>query len=605
VKSLVELSKVLLLDCGRKCGAPVWRSVETLIQRVKHEGDSFITITLPSFCQNFERSLDSGRVDPGSFPNFRKKKGTTGIPAFLSEFLLNVFGADGALLDNPSVDCIRAIRQFCLFAKKIERPCDEARNLDAIERYIQCDCEVTETLPDNQISRYFAKTGKILTDLLGLDEISIADLVPKHGPGATREGISGNQKYNHEVWHERLESCGFTWLKFGHSSDIVTEWELRPNNLPILVEPGSEQPCRVTLVPKTMKTPRVIAVEPVCMQYTQQALSRFLVERLNSCSITAGHVNFTDQEVNKKLALRSSQDGKYATLDMKDASDRVSIGHTSHMLGGGAGKFLRFALACRSGHAELPSGEVLRLSKFASMGSALCFPIEAMVFFTSIIASRVCRAGLFPTLHTVQKYSRDVYVYGDDLIVPADEAPAICDDLEALGFKVNRRKSFWTGKFRESCGSDCYDGTEVTPVYLRRDLPTCRGEISMVLSAVATANQLEKAGYHRVSGAIRDSVEKTLGRKLPTVSPDSPAIGWHGHSEVVPDRRWNRWLMRLEERHLTVVTTRRPDPLEGYGALVKSLLSCGCKTVSSAADHLEFSPSRYGLALKRRWVPVT
>jgi hypothetical protein len=39
--------------------------------------------------------------------------------------------------------------------------------------------------------------------------------------------------------------------------------------------------------------------------------------------------------------------------------------------------------------------------------------------------------------------------------------------LRFLGFTPNPDKSYHTGLFRESCGSDCYDGIDITPFYLR------------------------------------------------------------------------------------------------------------------------------------------
>ncbi len=628
MKSLADLLECLLLDCGRKSAAPVVRDVKTLRTRVKHEGDSFITITLPAFCRDFEKSLDLGRIAPGAFTSFRKKR--SGIPAFLSGFLRNVFGSEGVLLPEPSIDCIRFVRQICLFGKKLLRPCTDARQKKAIEDYRKCDNEIVEY--SGPMSRYFRLVARILCESYKFDDKRglKAKLVPRHGPGATAEGILGNSKYKFRRWHTRLSSVGFTYLRFGLprcafdvdlivpgpggilDPDRMDQWRavpLHPEDLPALVEPGDESPVRVVLVPKTLKTPRIIAVEPVCMQYAQQALAKYLVERLDHCSLTAGHINFDDQTVNQGLAKDASKGGYFATLDMSEASDRVSLAHVSDLLSASP-EFLEWVLACRSTRARTPDGVEIPLKKFASMGSALCFPIESMVFFTIIVASRIRRAGLFPTAHLVHSFGRDVYVYGDDLIVPADEAAAICDDLESLGLKVNRNKSFWTGKFRESCGVDCYDSEEVTPVYLRRDLPTNRKDSTGIVSTVATCNQLWSAGYIVTATALRKAVEKVLGR-LPKVPVDGPAVGWHFSSEVMPPRRSNRALQRSEDLCYVPVTPRVTDPLDGFPALAKCVRKVmGIPHDHSApipgvdAEHLESSPRRYGLTLKRRWVPA-
>nr|QDH88078.1 MAG: RNA-dependent RNA polymerase [Leviviridae sp.] len=610
MKSLVELLEHLLHDCGRKSAASVLRDVETLRERVEHEGDSFITISLPSFCRDFERSLDERRVSPGSFASFKKKKGSK-IPAFLQGFLSHVFGSDGALLPKPRVDCIRSVRQVCLFGKKIERTCSKERVVDATLSFKQCDAEVADEAPTDELWMTAKKVASVILRALPLSQGPFMDtLIPRHGPGATREHISGNQKWRFSRWHERLEEVGFTYDRFGRASNLATAEDLV--SWPYLVPPEDEEPVRVVFVPKTLRSPRVIAVEPVCMQYAQQALSRLLVRQLEDCRFTAGHMNFSDQTVNQVLSQIASGDGRYATLDMSEASDRVSKACVHDLLSA-APVFRRLVMAARSQQAQTPDGEVIPLKKFASMGSALCFPMEALMFFTSIIASRLNRAGVRVTHDSVHTFGRDVFVYGDDLIVPVSEAAAICDDLESLGLKVNRHKSFWTGKFRESCGVDCYDSVKVTPVYLRRDPPADRADVHGLLSAIATANQLFQADYTKAAAALREAVEDLLG-KLPEVPTGSPACGWQFHSEESPRRRWNRDLQRAEMLAWVPTPLKQADPLDGDAALAKCIRMVGQTTLDPRdptkpipvpdGKHLSTSVRPYGLALKRRWVPI-
>jgi hypothetical protein len=94
--------------------------------------------------------------------------------------------------------------------------------------------------------------------------------------------------------------------------------------------PRDETPVKVCFVPKTASKPRVIAIEPVAMQYMQQAIADWIRPLIESKGrFTAGHVNFRDQTVNSNFARSSSIDGKYATLDMSDASDRVTCKQVS------------------------------------------------------------------------------------------------------------------------------------------------------------------------------------------------------------------------------------------------------------------------------------
>jgi len=590
MKSLVDLHGTILVDTGIRCGVRIDRDLKTVRDRVKDEGDSFLTITLPAYCSDFERSLDIGRIAPDAFLHF-KKVGKAGMPAFLQGFLCNVFDQDGSLLKEPSVDCIRGVRQICLFAKKIFRPCSQERQERAEQKFLECESEV-----DNGCETPFYSTFSKVCDVVISQIVSdtmYEELTPRHGPGSTCERILGNKKFVHKTWHSRLEEV-FPFSEFGIASvrtALKTDYERVHFS-----EPKDEKPVRVVFVPKTLKTPRVIAIEPVCMQYAQQALSGYLVPRIERSRLTAGHVNFTDQTVNQKLAAEGSKNGKLATIDMSEASDRVSNAMASTLYRS-APLLWSIVDASRSRRATLPSGQTIDLRKFASMGSAMCFTTEALVFFCAIVASRIAQRPV--TGRLVYELSRDVYVYGDDLIVPADEAPSICADLEAFGLKVNGRKSFWTGKFRESCGKDYYDSSEVTAIYLRRDTPSNAADTASVISSVSTANQLFRAGYRRTATSIKEEVEKVVGR-LPTLAEDSGAIGWSFYSEYDPPKRYNHSLQRTERRLLTVAVRRVKDHLVGDPALAKCFHLIGVELPSSIR-HLTESVRAGCATLKRRW----
>jgi hypothetical protein len=83
------------------------------------------------------------------------------------------------------------------------------------------------------------------------------------------------------------------------------------------------------------------------------------------------------------MAKEGSVSGEIATIDLSDASDRVSLALVEELFGFNPG-FLRFLKLSRSPFAQLPGGELVLLNKFASMGSALTFPVEAMVFTASL-----------------------------------------------------------------------------------------------------------------------------------------------------------------------------------------------------------------------------
>lgn len=64
----------------------------------------------------------------------------------------------------------------------------------------------------------------------------------------------------------------------------------------------------------------------------------------------------------------------------------------------------------------------------------------------------------------------DVTVYGDDIIVPSQHAQSVISALKWFGFTPNSRKTFTSGVFRESCGSD-YFGTKAVRPYTLEIIP--------------------------------------------------------------------------------------------------------------------------------------
>jgi hypothetical protein len=437
-------------------------------------------------------------------------------------------------------------------------------------------------------------------------------LIPHHGPGSTAEGLKGNKKYSFKYsWPKRLErffgiECLFNSEESYHVSGIEVD----------RIEESDELPVRVVSVPKTQKTPRIIAMEPVAMQMAQQALKDYMVESLERGKITGGHVNFRDQTINQNLALDSSYSQAYATIDLSAASDRVHNELVKTLFE--VHPELSDAIQrTRSTHAKLPDDSLIKLNKFASMGSALCFPVESLYFFVLCIMGRLKHNNLPLTYKNVINLSREIYVYGDDIIVPADEVEAIYFILEEFGNKVGLTKSFHVGKFRESCGMDAYDGVSVTPVYMRNTIPDHRAEASALISSVATANQLRERGCIRASAFIKKKVEEVLG-PLPRIAPTSPCLGWLGNIRHQEEGVKCRYSMRYQRNEvLAYVTTPsyQRDVVNGYSALAKCLLQQELRLVHKGppdpytpvvndVKHLTRSPRHGAVTLKRRWATL-
>jgi hypothetical protein len=609
-------------DACALCPADVFdlRDEITITSRVENEGVSFLTITLPQLCDDFERSLELGFIDSTFFRAFAKDGA---IPCLLKGMLSQLFDRKTGRLFDVNADhstYVYAVRQVCRAFKKMEVPCSPARTIAAIDKFTEVELAFNDFQPDAEARIKFRRTAFALWSRM-LRSILPDMLRPKHGPGATAESISGNRKYVWLEWYERLEPF-FPFFGTAYAVSAAGEEEAEKVTF---MPPELERPVRVVLVPKTLKAPRVIAIEPVCMQYAQQAVSSSLVEAIESYDLTSGHVNFTDQTVNQLQALTSSIDGSKATIDLSDASDRVPRELALEMFD--SNPDLRDAIdACRSTHASLPTGQLIGpLNKFASMGSALCFPVESMYFYTICVMASLEFHKLSPTRRNIRKVVKDgIYVYGDDIVVPTNVAGTVLSSLQQYNCKVNVQKTFLTGRFRESCGVDAYYGVQVQPVYVRKVRPESRQQVQELISWVATANLFESKGMYRIASLMFSTCERLLG-PLPQLPPDSPGLGRVLSFGSRPTRRWNADLQILEQRVWVPKPVYRSDRIDGYSALQKCLLRTGPVKgplsvgtpvmlldlqkglVPASVDrkHLERTVRRGAVSLKRRWVPAT
>lgn len=564
MKSLTKLWSALALDCAIQCDTSCARDIETMLERVEHEGDSFLTITLPSFAADLEIGLELGGIDgPTLFRSF-KKRGR--LPVFLKGFVDQVFDrSTGMLREQPSAEAIRAIRQLCLVFKKIERETTDARKAAAEAAYISCEADLERTeeaLTDVQRQAFSRSFAWLYSDVLNdlTKAIERLEVVPRHGPGSTQDKLLGNRKYDFPTWTSRLEPlfpyryfCTHTWQE---SSDYSY------SSLP----PGQEPPVKVVFVPKTQKTPRVIAMEPTHMQYVQQAIMTTLVPLLERSRIGASQ-GFTDQAPNRAKAREGSISGAYATIDLSEASDRVLACLIEDALAPWP-TVQEAVMSSRSLRSMLPSGRVITLRKFASMGSALCFPIEVMAF-SAIIFAGLREAGGHPVPDILRLFgSGEVRVYGDDIIVPVDSVFYVEEYLESFGLRVNRAKSFSQGKFRESCGGDYYDGVDVTPVRVRRDLPLSKQHAEELVSTSATANLLSDAGYGQASEYLHRTCEEIL-KVYPDIPRDSDLLGRWSYNPRPAGFSFKLWAPVF--KGYAPYSSSPKSPLNGVRALFKAL----------------------------------
>jgi hypothetical protein len=624
MKGLYQLWTVAADEFAAICRVDATRDKDYVSGRIEKEGVSFLTITLTNFGKAFELALSEGRTARTSSPKeepfagFQRRK-KSGIPHFLSGFLGLIFDPQsGVLLEEVNIEAVRAVRQLSLMFGKILLPCSDARMKAAFNNYLECEQELIASDKALTVDLFegFVQASLVLWGdaMQQVDEdIYYGRIVPAHGPGATADRLVANAKWNQLEWTDRLEEI----FPFGEYLIPNSRYHTEYLSLINFLEPGQERPSRVILVPKTLKTPRVIAIEPTCMQYTQQGISRSLVPRLEKSYSRKGILGFTDQTINHRMAREGSISGKLATLDLSEASDRVS----NQLVRGMTRNFPNLSKgidACRSRSADV-DGTVIRLTKFASMGSALTFPIEAMVFSTIVYMGIAQAKGRLLDEGLIQEYRRSVRVYGDDIIVPVDCANWVKVLLEAFGFRVNTSKSFTEGNFRESCGKEYFRGDDVSVCRVRRVIPSGPGDVPEILSLTSFRNQAYWSGMWQVAKHCDGILERVLKGLYPIVETTSPVIG---RESLIFNPSMDGW---SDDIHLPLVRGWIPRlkfpqrGLDGVGALMKclhllgaseeeneSLLRQGRKGGLPAAevDHLVRSGRPLSVSMQRGWRPV-
>ena len=601
MKSLTTLWIKLAEELASRCCTSTTRDVNTVSGRIEHEGLSFLTITLPTFGKDFQYCLDQGFVVPKAFLPFRKTGSC--LPSFLRGFTEQVFcSKSGTLLDDPSIEAIYAVRQLTLIFSKMLLPCTPVRERKAMEDYVQCDKEVGNVescMPHSDVAEFGRMAQLLFGDLFrDLDrKIWNNEIVPKHGPGAVAEKLTSNGKYRTRYWTDRLESVfhvgDFLYPNARFIPDIYEDDGVQ------FLEPGAELPSRVVSVPKTLKTPRIIAIEPSTVQYVQQGILEVISEKIHSTFLSE-LMGTKDQTPNQDLAKEGSLTGDLATLDLSEASDRVSCLLVENLMQ--HNPLSREAVfACRSLRASVPGQGIIPLSKFASMGSALCFPFEAMVFLTIIFLGIERELGYQMTSKKdVYPFIGQVRVYGDDLIVPVRYVHTVVDLLEHFGARVGRPKSFWNGKFRESCGKEYYAGYDVSIVKVRRVFPSRLQQVAEVESLVSLRNQMYEIGNWDVTKWLDGRCRKVL-HYFPNTMPSSPALGRTSFLGYVTEKEDEHLHRPLVKAH--VVSSRSPrDPLEGSGALLKFFLKRGVEPAFDE-EHLARAGRPRAAYIKTRWVP--
>lgn len=199
------------------------------------------------------------------------------------------------------------------------------------------------------------------------------------------------------------------------------------------------------VVPKDQFKRRTIAKEPMGNMMLQLDAAKTL-----RCALGRIGINLETQQDFHGFLVREFYE-EFATIDLSDASDRISVELVRALL---PTEWFDYLNDIRSKFTFLPgSGKRVLLEKFSPQGNGFTFELETLLFYA------LCR--------TVVPERELVSVYGDDMIVPAHYAERVQEVLVRCGLKVNFKKSYHSGPFRESCGVDTFNGIDVRPTYFK------------------------------------------------------------------------------------------------------------------------------------------
>lgn len=547
-------------------------TIEKVRKRYAQEGMGFLTKSLPRLGRALDRAL-SGNTTLDAVSVAFEPQNDSKLPKFLWELFSRVFSSDGQVLPSPDVECVKSLRQVLFMFYKYELPSDPELDADVVSKFVKTENDVllysqmfdslANILQFDPSFVFHSKCGinpwvirrarRLLFEVFR--DFDVRSIEPRHGPGtvATRECLDA--KYRFSSFSPRLAETypldEYLYSNLGHVSAVVAD-----EGLPLT---PVESFARVCLVPKDSRGPRLISCEPLVFQWFQQGLGRAIVQHVEEHPLTRYSIHFTDQTPNRLGAILGSYTGNYATLDLNEASDRVSVGLVRLLFP----EPLQSALLnCRTLATVLPSGKILKLSKFAPMGSSLCFPVLALTIWAILAAMLDTR---------VDGEEPSILVYGDDVIVPTAQAENAITTLESFGLKINRDKSFVRGFFRESCGADAFHGIDVTPVKLHT-VWQHHPDPGSYVSFVEYANEFYHRGFLTLYECIQTRLENLYGYIPDTASlVSAPSLEWVPVRHCPERARWNK---RLQCREILVREVRARTvnrPIDGYVELFRFL----------------------------------
>lgn len=401
--------------------------------------------------------LNSEFTFTGTMRDFKRRVGEISRPVGgLESFYLpaGILERMFSSIKDHDAEGFREAHQFLVFITRPDVLLPDARKAmveDLVQRFEGCDSRIACLAIEPDRYDFFPRY------LSGWDPYD--DFVPKMSDGSA-QCVGRNSTFWYDKWQALIADWDIEYLEYqvGFSFTRRTDPKYRTDTSQFFA------------VPKDSTKLRGISIEPAVRAYIQQGFMLSLRRYVRNHPYLSRRINFEHPELNAQLAQEGSRSGIYSTIDLSDASDSVRWETVKAFVYDSSceispetrNRLLEALTIARTEKIRLPDNSVLWLEKFAGMGNALTFTIECLVF-CCIVEQGIRDVG-GSVLNS--KYR----VYGDDIVVESVYYDAVCNALVRHGFLVNNQKSFNAVRtsFKESCGGEFFEGTDVKPIRLPR-----------------------------------------------------------------------------------------------------------------------------------------
>lgn len=371
-----------------------------------------------------------------------------------------------AKIDGPQVEAAVALRNSLL--KKFEDDSCDAADAAAYEKFVSVNerCKQFKFEPMHEWERMVIDTAKQFlyhffhpTSVGSIIDWSNVFQHAKAGPGASigargedfyTKHFDSTLTYTHKARFlvSTYQRCirDSTWWK---SAEI-----LRQSRYGFAETRGSRMSC----VPKNVDISRTTCTEPSLNMFFQLGVGGAISSRLREWGLDID----SQAPLNRELARVGSLDGTFGTIDLSSASDSLSLEMLRYML---PQPVFMGLWTLRCDETEIPGRGPVELHMISTMGNGYTFPLQTVLFTCVVLAVYEC-LGIRPR-KSVGGSADNWAVFGDDIIVRREAYALVVRTLTLLGFEVNSGKSFNEGPFRESCGADWHQGTDIRGVYCK------------------------------------------------------------------------------------------------------------------------------------------